>query len=108
LIQFHWPGIAFTVTQAVVYSLTIWLTISITRWTLRRRHRVDDREELVDTIREKQGEINRLTRERDDARAEAGRMRATMISNTELAARLLQNHEAVKTGVDELRRESLR
>jgi hypothetical protein len=100
LIQFHWPGIAFTAAQAIVYSFTIWLTIIVTRWTLRRRHEVDDREELVGTIHEKQGEINRLTHERDDARAEVGRLRAILIANTQLAAQLLQNHESahVATG----------
>lgn len=108
LIQFHWPGIAFTAAQAIVYSLTIWLTVTVTRWTLRRRHQVDDREELVGTIHEKQSEINRLTHERDEARAEVGRLRATLIANTQLASQLLQNHESAKVGVDAAAEESVR
>lgn len=108
LIQFYWPGIAFTVTQAIVYGFTIWIVVTITRWTLRRRHQVDDRDELVSTIREKQSEINQLMLERDQAREEAGQLRATIIANTQLASQLITNHESAKVGVDDRPRRSVR
>lgn len=95
-IQFYWPGLVFTTVQALVYGLTIWATVAITRAALRRRHEVQDREELVQVIREKQMSINHLMHEIEAERAESGRLRALLISNTELAARLLQNHEAAR------------
>lgn len=95
-IQFYWPGVVFTLAQAVVYGLTIWLTATITRWSLRRRHEVQDREELVQTIRSKQMSINHLMREVEAERAESGRLRALLISNTALASQLMQNHEAAR------------
>lgn len=94
-LQFYWPGIAFTVTQALVYGLTIWLVVAITRWSLRRRHQVQDREELVNTIREKQSMINQLSNELDAQREESARLRALIIGNTQLAAQLLANHQSV-------------
>jgi hypothetical protein len=94
LLRFHYPVIVRAIAAALSNGLLVLITWAITRWVLRRRFVGFARDELVETIRAKQGQLNRERQRADALEAEVGRLRSLIIGNTALASQLLSNHQA--------------
>jgi len=102
-ITFYWPGLVFTLTQALTIGAAIYVSSLVTRLRIRRRLAGQDREELVLLVREKQSIVNDQARRIERLEDDNGRLRAVIRGNTALAAQLLQNHQGLDA-TDELRK----
>ncbi|MFP4377751.1 MAG: hypothetical protein ACLFP4_11975 [Spirochaetales bacterium] len=97
VVQFYWPGLVFTVTQSVVLVLVVWVSSVVTRYRMRKALRGQDTEELRQMIIQRNRVIEDQATKLVELHEENGRLRATIVSNTALAAQLLENHQQFST-----------
>jgi hypothetical protein len=97
VVQFYWPGLVFTVTQAVVLVLVVWISSVVTRYRMRKSLRGQDTDELRQMIIQRNRVIEDQATKLQELHEENGRLRATIVSNTALAAQLLENHQQIST-----------